>query len=181
MSVGKSKIQRLRRFLSTAAVVTVSLALIALVSASPALAWGKKELKLEAVALNFYNEVTRGGYKAVSTADLKAWQDKGESMLIIDTMPYGKSYKKAHIPGAVQFLFPIEEMTAMDEARRAEFIKLLGPDKTRRMVFYCGFTKCTRSHNGAMWAVRLGYTDVWRCPGGIVGWKEHDFPTAKVD
>jgi thiosulfate/3-mercaptopyruvate sulfurtransferase len=46
-------------------------------------------------------------------------------------------------------------------------------------VFYCGFVKCTRSHNGAMWAVKLGYTNVYRCPGGIKAWDEAGYPVAK--
>ncbi|MBM4137012.1 MAG: rhodanese-like domain-containing protein, partial [Nitrospira sp.] len=45
---------------------------------------------------------------------------------------------------------------------------------------YCGFTKCTRSHNGAMWAVKLGYKNVYRYPGGIKGWVEADYPVDKV-
>jgi rhodanese-related sulfurtransferase len=46
-------------------------------------------------------------------------------------------------------------------------------------VFYCGFTKCTRSHNGAMWAVKLGYKNVYRYPGGIKAWMEAAYPVEK--
>ncbi|MDD3295723.1 MAG: rhodanese-like domain-containing protein, partial [Geobacteraceae bacterium] len=63
---------------------------------------------------------------------------------------------------------------------KAELVKHLGPDKNRLIVLYCGFTKCTRSHNGAMWAVKLGYKNVYRHPGGIKGWMEADYPVAKV-
>ena len=85
-----------------------------------------------------------------------------------------------HIPGAVQFLFPIPEMTSMDEKTKTDFLKLLGPNKERSLVFYCGFTKCGRSHNGAMWAVKLGYTNAYRCPGGIKAWMEADYPVGKI-
>ncbi len=165
--------------------VAVSLMIVVLTLGSAveagAWGWGKKELDNEAIAMKFYHEVVRGGYKAVSTAELKKWLDEGKEMLVIDTMPYEKSYRKNHIPGAVQFEFPVEEKTSMSDEEKAKFAKLLGPDKDRLLVFYCGFTKCGRSHNGAMWAVKLGYTNVYRCPGGIVGWKEHDFPVEKVD
>jgi rhodanese-related sulfurtransferase len=58
-------------------------------------------------------------------------------------------------------------MKDLDAATKDKLEKLLGPDKDRKIVFYCGFTKCTRSHNGALWAVKLGYTNVCRHPGGI--------------
>ena len=101
-------------------------------------------------------------------------------MLIIDTMPYGASYKKNHIPGAKQFLFPIPEMKEMSDAKKAAFIKLLWDNKDKVLVFYCGFVKCTRSHNGAMWAKKLGYKNVYRYPGGIKAWMEAGYPVAKA-
>jgi rhodanese-related sulfurtransferase len=119
-------------------------------------AWGDKELETEKVAVTFYKEVTRGGYKIVATEELKGWVDQKKDMLLVDTMPFEDSYKKQHIPGAVNFVLPIPEMTQMDDKTKAEFEKLLGPNKDRLIVFYCGFTMCTRSHNGAMWAVKLG-------------------------
>lgn len=141
---------------------------------------GTDELKLEGVAVKFNAEVARGGYKVVPVAELKKWMDEKKPMLIIDTMPKEDSYDKNHIPSAVQMLFPIPEMNEITDEQKAEFIKLLGPDKDRLLVFYCGFTKCTRSHNGAMWAVKLGYTNVYRCPGGIVGWKQAGYPVASA-
>ena len=48
------------------------------------------------------------------------------------------------------------------------------------IVFYCGFTTCTRSHNGAMWAVKLGYKNVYRYPGGVKAWLQADYPVSKV-
>jgi rhodanese-related sulfurtransferase len=124
-------------------------------------------------------EVARGGYQVIPAATLKEWLDQKKPMLIIDTMPLEASYKKQHIPGAVQFEFPIPEVKEMDEATKAKFEQVLGPDKDRTLVFYCGFTKCTRSHNGAMWAVKLGYKNVYRYPGGIKAWMEAAYPVEK--
>lgn len=157
------------------------LALMALLVAAPNVsAFGVKELETEKSAVTFCREVQRGGYQVVSTEELKKWIDEKKSMLIVDTMPFEDSYKKNHIPGARQFEFPIPEMKSMDDKTRGEFLKLLGPDKNRTIVFYCGFTKCTRSHNAAMWAVKLGYKNVYRQPGGIKGWKEADYPVGEV-
>lgn len=152
-----------------------------IVFSGPSLAaWGTKELETEKRAVNFQREVERGGYKVVSSTELKGWLDQKKDMLIVDTMPYEDSYKKQHIPGAVQLEFPIPEMTQLDEKKKAELEKLLGPNKDRLIVFYCGFTKCTRSHNGALWAIKLGYKNVYRCPGGIKAWDEADYPVGRV-
>jgi rhodanese-related sulfurtransferase len=149
---------------------------LALALAGSAFAFGVKELDNEKLVVNFHNEVGRGGYKVVDTETLKKWADDNKPMLIIDTMPLEASYEKQHIPGAVQIEFPIPEMTQLDQAKQAEFEKLLGADKAKLLVFYCGFPKCTRSHNGAMWAVKLGYANVYRHPGGIKAWDEAGYP-----
>ena len=111
------------------------------------------EVEKEAGAVKLVREVERGGYDVVATEKLKNWIDSGKEMVIVDTMPFEASYKKAHIPGAVQFLFPIPDMNEWDtnltDGRTQEdFIKLLGDDKDKLIVIYCGFVKCTRSHNG---------------------------------
>ncbi len=142
--------------------------------------WGGKEIEIEKIAVNFAKDVIKGNYKIVTTEELKAWIDEKKDMLIVDTMPYEDSYKKQHVPGAVQFEFPIKELETLDSKTKEEFQKLLGKNKDRLIVFYCGFTKCTRSHNGAMWAVKLGYKNVYRYPGGITAWSEADYPVEKV-
>ncbi len=117
----------------------------------------KAELKKEQGAVKLLREVQQGGYGIVTTDELKGMIDAKKDILIIDTMPYEDSYKKNHIPGAKQFLFPIAEMQEWDiketDGKTVEDFKiLLGPDKDRMIVVYCGFVKCTRSHNGAAWA-----------------------------
>ena len=136
----------------------------------------KDESTKEQEAVKLTREVQQGGYGIVNAEELKGMIATGKEMLIIDTMPYEDSYKKNHIPGAKQFLFPIPEMKEWDTKETSgksveEFKALLGPDKNKTIVFYCGFVKCTRSHNGAVWAKKLGYTNVLRQPGGIFAWK----------
>ena len=146
----------------------------------------EKEVETEAAAVKLLREVQRGGYGVVTTEELKQWIDAGKDMLVVDTMPYEDSYKKQHVPGAVQILFPIPDMEEWDEQQtdgktQDDFKTLLGDDKSRPIVIYCGFVKCTRSHNGAAWAVKLGYENVYRYPGGIFAWKGADFPVAKIE
>ena len=137
-----------------------------------------KELENEKIAVKFEREVERGGYKVVTTQELKSWIDQKKDMLIVDTMP-ADNFKKQHIPGAVNFLFERPELTQMSDKMRADFEELLGPNKDRTIVFYCGFTDCERSHNGGMWAMKLGYKNVYRQPGGIKGWLEAGYPVQK--
>lgn len=150
---------------------------LAIVSSSTA---GAKELDTEKNAVTFAREVERGGYKIVTTQELKSWIDQKKDVLIVDTQPYDASFKKQHYPGAVNFELPRPEMTKLDDKTKAALENLLGRDKNRIIVFYCGFVECTRSHNGAMWATRLGYKNAYRQPGGIKAWNEAEYPVEKV-
>lgn len=146
----------------------------------------EKEVAVEASAIKLSREVSRGGYKLISTQELQSDLKANEDMLIIDTMPMEASYKKNHIPGAEQFLFPIPEMNDWDSAETdgkdiEAYRKLLGEDLNKKIVVYCGFVKCTRSHNGALWAVKLGYTNVHRHPGGIFAWKGAGYEVEKTE
>ena len=144
----------------------------------------EKEVDLEVRAISLVREAGQGGYDVMTVGELMEMMDAGREMVIIDTMPYEGSYKKAHIPGAKQFLFPIPLMNRWDKGETGgkteeDFITLLGPDKNRTIVIYCGFVKCTRSHNGALWAVKMGYKNVYRLPGGIFAWKGADYDVEK--
>ena len=141
---------------------------------------GINEVETEKIAVNLVREVQKGGYGIVRTDELKQAMDQEREMLIVFTGPVA-DFKKSHYPGAVQFEFPIPELKEMSEKTKSAFIKLLGQDKNRALVFYCGFTKCTRSHNGAIWALKLGYKNIYRCPGGIKGWLQAGFPVEKGD
>lgn len=140
-----------------------------------------REVTKEAEAVKVARETVKGGYGLVTVAELKDMQSTGNDMVIVDTMPLEASYEKNHIPGAVQFLFPIKPMAQWDANEtagktKADYEALLGPDKDKLIVVYCGFVKCGRSDNGAAWARKLGYTNVKRLPGGIYAWKGADYP-----
>jgi len=138
-----------------------------------------KELQNEKIAVKFEREVERGGYKVITTQEFKVWLDQKKDMLIVDTMP-ADNFRKQHIPGAVNFEIQRHpELTEMSDKMKTDFEKLLGPDKNRTIVFYCGFTDCERSHNAGMWAIKLGYKNVYRQPGGITGWLEAGYPVEK--
>lgn len=146
----------------------------------------KDEVIKETEAVKLVRDVEKGGYQVITTEELQAVLKSGEKVVLIDTMPFEDSYKKAHIPTAKQFLFPIPDMNAWDvketDGRTQEdYAALLGPDKNVKVIVYCGFVKCTRSHNGALWARKLGYSNVYRHPGGIFAWRGAGYEVAVVD
>ncbi len=157
-------------------VVVASLALIYGCADPEKVGVSEANVQAEFLAMKAASEKERGGYKLISLQDLKAKLDAKKDLLVVDTMPYEVSYKKQHIPTAVQFELPIPEMKTMDDGTEKQYRAFLGPDKDKMIVVYCGFVKCGRSHNGALWAVKLGYTNVYRCLGGIRGWKEAGYP-----
>jgi thiosulfate/3-mercaptopyruvate sulfurtransferase len=165
--------------------VVVGLFVIGLTSPSLAKNKFEKEVEKEQDAVKLVREIQRGGYDVITAKELKDMIDSGKDVLIIDTMPYEASYKKAHIPGAEQFLFPIPEMKEWNTKETGgksvdDFKAMLGPDMSKTIVIYCGFVKCSRSHNGAMWAKKLGYKNVFRFSGGIFAWKGAKYPIEKV-
>jgi thiosulfate/3-mercaptopyruvate sulfurtransferase len=140
----------------------------------------KEEVEKEAAAVRLTREVLKGGYHVITTEELQGVLKGGEDVVLIDTMPYEDSYKKGHIPKAKQFLFPIPDMNEWDNKETdgkslEDFAALLGSDKNKKIIFYCGFVKCTRSHNGAVWAKKLGYNNVYRQPGGIFAWRGAEY------
>jgi len=144
----------------------------------------EKELEKEKEAVDLVRQVQQGGYDVITAEDLKNLIDSGKDIVIIDTMPY-KAYKEIHVPGAKQFLFPIPTMAtwdtkATDGKTEKDYEALLGADKGKTIIIYCGFVKCTRSHNGAIWAKKLGYRNVWRFAGGIFAWQGAKYPTGSA-
>jgi len=156
------------------------LVMLGVFAASSAFALGgskfEQEVEKEQGAVKLVREVMKGGYDVITTAELDALLKSGEDIVLIDTMPYEESYKKEHVPGAKQFLFPIPDMVTWNSKEtagksEADYKTLLGPDLNKKIVIYCGFVKCTRSHNGAIWAKKMGYKNVIRYSGGIFAWK----------
>lgn len=136
----------------------------------------RQEAALENVAVRLAREVVKGGYQLLTTEELFQKQQHGFSGMIVDVRAKS-SYEEGHIPGAKNFTFPKGVM--MDESwdprlmegkSLSEFEAFLGRDKNRVLIFTCGRTRCERGHNGALWAVKLGYTRVFRHPGGIEAW-----------
>lgn len=136
------------------------------------------EIAIEKATMKFMKDTQAGGYKLVSTEDLNKWVSEKKDMIIIDTMP-ADSFVKGHIPGAVNAELPKTTIADATDAQKAAFIKLLGVDKNKTIVVYCGFVGCARSDVGAVIAKQQGFTNVYRQPGGITSWQEAKYEVAK--
>jgi rhodanese-related sulfurtransferase len=141
----------------------------------------QQELQTERAAIKLTRETTSGGYELVSTSELQQLLDGDQPVVLVDAMPAEASYNRGHIPGAVNFEFPKEIMDSWDSAvmgqrSQAEYEQLLGTDKARPIVVYCGYVECARSHNAAVCAQESGYTQVKRYPGGVFAWRGAGLP-----
>lgn len=137
------------------------------------------ETATEAVALKLAKEVQQGGYTLLSVAELKKMIDAKEDMVLVDAHP-PEEFVLAYIAGATNFGFQSNRNGKWEEdalgKSQEDYKKVLGADKGKKIVIYCGFTKCGRSHNAAMWAKEFGYTNIYRVPGGISAWMDAGYP-----
>lgn len=136
------------------------------------------EVAIEKAALKLVSDVSEGGYRLIPTEELKKAVDAKEEMILIDTMP-ADFFAKGHIPGALNAELPKEGVEKVTADQRAAFEALLGTDKTKKIVIYCGFTGCRRSDAGARIAKELGFTVVYRYAGGIIAWQDAKYETEK--
>lgn len=136
------------------------------------------ETATEQVALKVAREVAEGGYKLLAVKDLKDMVDIKEDMVLIDAHPKIER-DLAYIDGAINIGFKSNRSASgkweddiEDGHTQEAYRAALGPNLGKKIVIYCGFTKCGRSHNAAMWAKKLGYTNIYRVPGGMSAWMD---------
>ncbi len=146
-----------------------------------------KEDAIQEIAINLANQTIAGGYKLMKIKELKRLIDNHKDFVLIDAHPR-REFVEGYIDGAKNFGFQSKHTGEWDKdidvkggATLADYRKLLGNDLSKMIVVYCGFTKCGRSHNAAWWARFLGYTNVYRAPGGITAWKDAGYPYKTIE
>jgi rhodanese-related sulfurtransferase len=102
----------------------------------------------------------------ISITDLKTAID-GKKVTVIDVNG-SDSYKKNHVPGALDF-----------DTVEKELAKSLPADKGALVVAYCGGPGCNAYAAAAKAAKALGYTNVKHLAAGISGWLEAKQPVEK--
>jgi thiosulfate/3-mercaptopyruvate sulfurtransferase len=136
------------------------------------------EVPIEKAALKFSSDIKDGGYKIVSTDELKKWLDEGKKLTIISTLPANEDKELGILPSAVNGAMPKSEKD-LTQADKDNLLNIAGTDKEKAVVVYCGFVACRRSHIGAKILVDNGFKNVYRYPAGITGWGESNFPLTK--
>lgn len=104
-----------------------------------------KENDVEKVTYNFMNETKAGKYKLVDTKTLKNWVDKGDKMIIVDTMPAASSYNNRHVPGAINAEVGMkkEQVTSAQLTNLEKQVKPLLSKKTVKKTTWTKVSKKT--------------------------------------
>lgn len=124
--------------------------------------------KLSAVIVSVALAVSAfaGEFKEISVKEVRALVDAKQGVII--DVNGSESYKKGHIPGALNF----------DEVKKS-LLTSLPADKNTTVVAYCGGPKCRAYEAAAKAASELGYKNVRHFVAGISGWKEAGQPIEK--
>ncbi len=142
----------------------------------------KKQYENEKLTVQIARDAKSGGYSLIMADELNVLLVKS-NLVLIDTLPE-KNFKKNHIKGAINFPFPNDHMEKWDKEgvkgkSVLDFKNFLGKDNNKLIIFYSNVLKSKRAHNGAMWAKKIGYTNVIRLCGGIYSWRGAGFVTEK--
>ncbi len=118
----------------------------------------KKLLAIAAAAV-FAVSAYAGEFQDISITELKS-KIAAKEVTVIDVNG-SDSYKKGHIPGAIDF-----------SAKKKELASVLPKDKNALIVAYCGGPKCSAYKQAANAAEKLGYKNVKHLSAGISGWNQ---------
>jgi len=129
------------------------------------------EVPIEKAALQLSADTLNGGYKIVTTEELKKWLDDGKKLTIISSLTYAEDRALGTIPGALSAPMPKSEQELTPEDKE-HLLNAAGSNKENLLVVYCGFVACRKSHIGAKLLVDYGYKNVYRYPAGVVAWAE---------
>lgn len=117
-----------------------------------------KKLLLTLTAALFSITAFAGEFPDISISELKKAIDE-KKVTVLDVNGTD-SFKKGHIPGAVDF-----------RAEKKDIASKLPSDKSALVVAYCGGPTCGAYAAAAKAARELGYTNVKHLSAGISGWK----------
>ena len=107
-----------------------------------------------------------GEYPDISISDLEAAIKKGE-VVILDVNGTS-TYEKGHIPGAIDF-----------RANKDKITTLLGENKDKLVVAYCGGPTCSAYKAGAKAAEEAGFKNIKHLSAGLSGWLKAGKDTEK--
>lgn len=95
----------------------------------------------------------------ISREDLKTMLDRGDSFVLVDTLPE-TAYRKGHLPGAINI--PSDDIRTMAPKRI--------PERDTEIVVYCANGSCRRSRLAAERLGAMGYRKVRDYHEGKADW-----------
>jgi rhodanese-related sulfurtransferase len=107
-----------------------------------------------------------GEYPDISISELEEAIKKGDVILL--DVNGSSSYAKGHIPGAIDF-----------RANKDKIASLLGDNKDKLVVAYCGGPTCSAYKAGAQAAEEAGFKNIKHLSAGISGWLQAGKSTEK--
>ncbi len=146
--------------------------------------YGGAMTRADGLRTSKYNDITPqklDGVRVYGTQELAAALKSPSAPVLIDVLAAAVE----SLPGALTLrngglAFDAPATDAAFESRFAGLMKLLAPDPTRPVVFYCASRDLWMSVNAALRAKKLGYTQVGWYRGGIDSWKAANLPLASV-
>ena len=136
------------------------------------------EVPIEQAAVRFSADTKDGGYKVVTTDELKKWLDEGRKMTIISAMSHAENRVSGIIPGALSASMPESEQEITPEDKE-HLLSAAGNNKEAVLIVYSRFVASRKSHIGAKLLVNYGYKYVYRYPAGAIGWGESGYSLKK--
>lgn len=123
---------------------------------------------------------TLDGIKTLGTQELALALTSTQAPVLVDVAGVNDV-----IPGTLTLLrgglaFDDAVLDSAYEARFAGLLKLLSPDPSKPLVFYCKNRDCWLSVNASIRAKKLGYTHVGWYRGGLESWKAANLPLASA-
>ncbi len=82
------------------------------------------------------NQAVQDGYSLITTEGLYARYSKGSDMAVIDTR-FAYEFAHSTMPGARSLPFDLSDRFGLSPEKRQAMLDALGPDKHRRVVFFC--------------------------------------------
>lgn len=109
------------------------------------------------------------GYKEIDAKELKNWIDSKKDFQLVDARP--KKYDEGDVIVGAKFLPYDSDEKAITKAL---------PNKNAIIVAYCASSKCPASAYLSDHLIQMGYTHVYKYPGGIADWFDKGYPSQKA-
>lgn len=82
------------------------------------------------------DEAQKESYSLLSLDGLNRLYELDEQFLIVDVRAHYE-FDEGHLPDSVNFEFDLGDKLKLKPEKKKAFLELLGPDKNKKVVFYC--------------------------------------------